>query len=87
MRYSLRNKQKISDTLSPELLKRIIESLDSFFAAKTVVSDEDCMFIDGDIKFKTLIIDDKGHSSNMIAFYVITITFDVYQLAFKEFIG
>lgn len=37
--------------------------------------------------FPLLTLEDAGHSSNVVAFYVIKKQFDVYTLAFKEFIG
>jgi len=86
MRYSLRNQSKISAAYSPEVLKRIIDSLDEFFKNNESISSCDAMLI-GDDEFKTLLIDDAGHSTNMIAFYIIDTKYDVYNLAFKEFIG
>lgn len=84
-RYSLRNQQKIKAHFEPhgdEILKRIIKSLDDHFENKAFLELNDS----GD-KHPGLIINDSGHTVNMIVFFVISITYDVYNLAFKEFIG
>lgn len=38
-------------------------------------------------EYPVLSINDAGHSFNLIAFYVLKKQYDVYKLAFKEFIG
>ena len=85
MRYALRNQHKIAKAYSNQVLKRIIRSLDLYFGKKTNL-DNDTKLIEGD-KYKTLFIDDIEHSTNIIAFYIIEQKYDVYRLAFKEFIG
>jgi len=37
-------------------------------------------------EYPLLIIGELRHATNMIAFYIIDIKYDVYRLAFKEFI-
>lgn len=86
MRYALRNQHKIAAAYSSEMLKRIVEPLNSYFKSHESMPESDCKQL-GDEPYKTLIISDAGHSTNLIAFYVIGIKYDVYRLAFKEFIG
>ena len=86
MRYSLRNQSKVAAAYSPDMLKRIIDSLDAYFRNRPFIPGKDCNKIGND-QYETLIIDDIGHTTNMIAFYVIEIKYDVLKLAFKEFIG
>ena len=83
MRYSLRNKNKIAAAYSQAILDRIIKSLDEHFKAAIKV---DAQKQKGDT-YPILYIDDAGHTTNIIAFYVISTHFDVVNLAFKEFIG
>ncbi len=85
MRYALRNQKKIAVAFSPIRLKHIIDSLAAYFNGRNSIPDGDCMFI-ADDKFKTLIIPDVYNSTKMIALYVIEVKYDVYRLAFKEFI-
>ena len=86
MRYALRNQHKITEAYSPEILKRIIKSLDVFFSGATSLHTN--IHHDGGIdKYPTLIIDDAEHTTNTIVFYIIGSKYDVYRLAFKEFIG
>lgn len=86
MRYALRNQKKIEAAYSPEMLKRIIDSLNEYFKNKYFIPGKDIQQIGND-QFQTLIISDTGHTVNLIAFYVLSIKYDVVRLAFKEFIG
>lgn len=81
MRYILRNQNKIGAALGSLVLHRIIKSLNVGF--KEGVEFHRCH---GD-EYDSVLINDIGHTVNMIAFYVIRKTFDTYTLAFKEFIG
>ncbi|MEE9571971.1 MAG: hypothetical protein V3W20_02860 [Candidatus Neomarinimicrobiota bacterium] len=81
-RFILRNQHKIKEAYGDKMLKRIMDSLKSYFDSGNIESH----LCDSD-KYKTIFIDDTGHTSNMIAFYVLRIQFDVYNLAFKEFVG
>ena len=83
MRYSLRNKEKIAKAYSPAILDRIIKSLDAHFRTSTKIEG---IKQEGE-KYPLLIIDDSGHTTNLIAFYIVGGVFDVVNLAFKEFIG
>ena len=82
MRYSLRNKKKIESAFNRAILSRIIKSLDEAFEYNTF----SCDTIEGE-KYDLLSVNDKGHTCGLIMFYVISKTFDVYNLAFKEFIN
>lgn len=82
MRFSLRNQKKIEKAYSPAILKRIMESLKEEFK-KGVIRLED----DASTKYKMLAINDTGHTCGLIIFYVLSVTFDVYNLAFKEFVN
>ena len=81
MRLALRNQKKIASAYSPEILERILKSLKKQF------SDNKSLDVHDGKPYPTLIIDDCGHTCALIAFYVIQIKYDVYNLAFKEFIG
>lgn len=81
MRYALRNQQKI-EAAYPGMLKRILDSLKSHFE-----NHESIEIDDSGEQYPLIIISDVGHTVNMISFYVLEIRFDVYRLAFKEFIG
>jgi len=83
MRYTLRNKNKIEDAYDKSILKRIDKSLKVHFGRNKEIELHQV----GDDKYKTLIVDDAGHSFNIISFYVIKKKYDVYTLAFNEFIG
>lgn len=84
-RYALRNKDKIKAHFEPkgqEVLSSIIKALDEHFENTEL---ENFQFIDDGVsKFKCLQIDCKSHKA--IRFHVIEVKFDVYRLAFKEFI-
>lgn len=87
MRWSLRNQWKIKEYFEPygdEMLNRIKKSLNDAFSNKNIDS-----YIDNieNEPYPVLCINDAEHSFNMIAFYVISKKYDVYNLAFKEFIG
>lgn len=87
MRFVLRNQSKIKAYYEPngeEILNRIKESLNNAFASNNIekyISNWD------NEPYPVLCIDDAGHSFNQIAFYVIKKQYDIYYLAFKEFIG
>ena len=83
MRYTLRNKTKIVAAYDLTLYNRMTKSLDKHFADYKEI---EAIEIEGD-DYKTILVDDIGHTVNMFAFYLIRKTFDVYNLAFKESIG
>lgn len=81
-RYSLRNKKKISDKLGIKNLTRIVTSLNEAFKTDLI----ELHSVEGE-KHQILNINDTGHSCGLILFYVIRKTYDVYNLAFKEFVN
>lgn len=81
MRYALRNQQKI-EAAYPGMIKRILGSLNDHFEKHFSIE----VFDSGE-EFPIIIVRDIGHTVNDIAFYVLGIKYDVYRLAFKEFIG
>ena len=80
MRYALRNQDKIEKAF-PNKIKCIIKSLDEHFNHGNEVVP-----IESGEEYPIIIISEIGHPTNMIAFYIIEIKFDVYRLALKEFI-
>ena len=88
MRYTLRNQDKIKSHFGEDgdiLLKRILDSLDSFFKSKYNI--DDFIFNEQSQPYPILSIADAHHTSNIVSFYIIRNAYDVYHLAFKEFIG
>lgn len=85
-RYALRNKDKIKAHFEPkgqEVLNSIIKALNEHFENTEL---ENFQFIDGGVsKFKCLQITCKSHKA--IKFHVIEVKFDVFRLAFKEFVN
>lgn len=75
MRLTLRNKQKILDTLGKETLDRIVTSIKLHEGFEPVEWD----------KYPILYVDN-AYTDGKIAFYVVGGLFDVRILAFKEFI-
>lgn len=87
MRYVLRNKQKISDNLGPDILDRLIDSLECFVKESEKGDIDKCIYPKVNKEpYDTLLIGDTGNDNKMIAFYIVSITYDVYKLAFKEFL-
>lgn len=84
-RFALRKQEKIKKELGDDLLKRMVDSLKKAFSTYSNIDDHIELW-EGE-PYPILTIDDSGHTSNMVAFYVIKKKFDVYTLAFKEFIG
>ena len=81
MRYALRNKKKIKESLGENVLKNIISSLDAEFSNNKKIE------LEGNEKYKMIAVNDLNHTCGLIIFYVIEERFDVYKLAFKEFIN
>ena len=80
-RYSLRNKHKIQAHYSKEILDRILCSLNEHFGNGYNIEQQ------GHTPYNLITIIDIGNTCGFIVFYVIKKTFDVYNLAFKEFIS
>lgn len=88
MRWALRNQDKIKEHFEPdgdEMLERLKKSLRNAFS--TYENIEECIKDWENEPYPVLCIEDAGHTFNMVAFYVIRKQYDVYTLAFKEFIG
>lgn len=85
MRYALRNQDKIRNALGEDLLLRLLESLKQGFELWGDNIDKQIESVEGH-PYPLLTLDDAQHSSNAVAFYVVKKQFDVYTLAFKEFI-
>ena len=86
MRYALRNQEKIKSALGEDLLLRILDSLKQGFELWGDNIDKQIESVEGH-PYPLLTLDDAQHSSNVIAFYVVKKQYNVYTLAFKEFIG
>ena len=85
MRYALRNQDKIRNALGEDLLLRLLESLKQGFELWGDNIDKQIEYVEGH-PYPLLTLNDAQHSSNVVAFYVVKKQFDVYTLAFKEFI-
>lgn len=88
MRWALRRQDKIKAAFEPkgdEILTRIKKSLADAFANYKDI-EQHIETVDGE-PYPLLCIDDAGHTFNMIVFYVVRKQYDVYTLAFKEFVG
>ena len=84
MRYALRNQNKIKESLGSDLLQRILNSLKQSF---NLNGDRVDIQIDFSHKpYPILEVDDAVKPCGKIAFYVIGKRYNVYHLAFKEFI-
>jgi hypothetical protein len=81
MRYALRNKKKIKESLGVNVLKNIIASLDAEFS-----STKEFEML-GDEKYKMIAVNDLNRTCGIIIFYVIEARYDVLKLAFKEFVS
>jgi hypothetical protein len=90
MRYALRNKHKIKAHFEPkgqEILSRILLSLDEHFKRYEDPINGHADELEPGEKYRTLIINDAGHTCACISFYILGITYDVCRIAFVEFIG
>lgn len=85
MRYALRNQNKIKESLGSDLLHRILNSLKQSFDLYGEIIESQFEYIDGH-QYPILTINDASNTSNLISFYVIGKRYNVYHLAFKEFI-
>lgn len=85
MRFSLRNKHKIAIHYDNKTLNRILSSLEAEFDPNKEF--DLCIEINDNEPYEMISINDIGHTCGLIIFYVISKTYDVYLLAFKEFIS
>ncbi len=84
MNYILRNQQRIADKIGVDLLGRMVNSLDLHFdTSETILLEQNNK---GDNYFQIL-VNDIGHTTNLISFYVVAIDHSTFTLAFNEFIG
>lgn len=86
MRFALRKQKKISEKLGKDLLDRILLSLQKAFDHYGDRIDDQIEEVEG-YPYPILTINDAGHSFNLISFFVIRKQYDVYTVAFREFIG
>lgn len=79
-RYALRNKRKIRKAFSEKKTQNIINSLKRGFpeGIKDIYEGK---------PYSMISVEDLEHTSDIIIFYIIKKTYDVYQLAFKEFVS
>jgi len=80
--FNLRNQHKIKAVLGDSKLKRIKDSIQA-----AIDSDKDIELqqIDGS-DYDIIMIDDISGINLIIVFYVIKAEFNIYKIAFKEFI-
>lgn len=78
MRYSLRNQKKIAAVHGQAKLEMLLTSLTVYFAQY-----REPFLEDSDRKFKKIVIPNKT-GGNVMEFYVLKITYDVYNLALKS---
>lgn len=81
MRYALRNKKKIINHFDAKSFARIIKSLDKEFKGAEIIEFHKAE------PYTLISVNDVGHTCGLIIFHVISIRFDVLNLAFKEFIS
>ena len=79
-RYTLRNQEKIKAKLGHRALDVMLISLMSYFSKNKEVS------VCGTEKTYQWIEVPNIAESGTVRFYIITVTYDVYLLAFKEFV-
>lgn len=82
MRFALRNQRKIKQVLSEDKLNKILLSLKQHFSTHSDIETVKT----GSSPFPVLEIKDTTSTSHRISFYIIGRQYDVYKLAFKEFI-
>lgn len=86
MRFALRNQKKICEQLGKDLLDRILLSLQKALEYYGDRIDSQIEEVEG-YPYPVLTVDDAGHSFNLVSFFVIRKRYDVYTVAFHEFIG
>lgn len=83
-RYSLRNQNKIEKAFGATYLELLLKSLNEYFQNTDIIFE----YENKESKYKFIHVDSAYPNSEMIfEFYVISKTFDVYNLAYKSSIG
>jgi len=78
----LRNQHKIKAALGDEKLKRLKDSISEVMNSDKQIEPQQ---IDGS-EYDIIMIDDVSGIDSMIVFYIIEAKFNIYKIAFKEFI-
>lgn len=86
MRFALRNRTKITDALGEEAVHRIEKSLTQHFAQPPALNPIPIK-VAKEQPYPLLLVDDAEAEGHQIALYIIKKQYDVYTLAFKEFIN
>lgn len=85
MRFALRNKNKIKNTYSQELVDSVLSAL------KAAQSECDIMQmnyrVENNSPYPTIVVKSVDGKFNLVRLYVLSKQYDVYHLALKEFIG
>ena len=79
MRYSLRKQDKIKEVIGVEALNQILGSLFEHFR-----TNKETIIVDSK-PYPHIVIDNIFIRGSRIVFYVVSRTYDVYNLAYKEF--
>jgi hypothetical protein len=83
-RYSLRNKHKIKQSLGDIFLNTLILSLNDYFKNSKEIVEYDYQ----NEKFKVIHVNNiQKNTDSFFELYVLSKTFDVYNLAYKSVIG
>jgi hypothetical protein len=83
-RYSLRNQDRIKERLGDDFLKWLVNSLSVYFNSHEQIEEFDYP----NEKYKVIIINNaQPHTDSQFELYVISKTFNVYNLAYKSCMG
>ena len=86
MRFSLRNQKKISDSLGEDYLIHLKASLGQYFLPHAEIEQHDIKV--GEVNHKCIFVPSIRKNSKVeFQFLVISITYDVYNLAYYSSIG
>lgn len=81
MRFCLRNKQKLVKAFGQPTYEAMYDSLASHFRLNNVIDTYQCPTDD---RYKIIAVSNVRDTSSEWVFYIISITYDVYLLAYKE---
>jgi hypothetical protein len=81
VRYCLRNKQKLINAFGHSQYQAMIESLSVHFKLNNIIDSYQCP---NDDRFKLINVSNVRDTSTEWVFYIISITYDVYLLAYKD---